>query len=723
MALLLALAALLSGALLTYLFDDDAPPSARLCAGASIGFAALGLCGYVLAALLGSTTLSLALTALLTAAPLLLLARADWRARILADARVGARSLGRALTAPTMRATLPVVLFVCALLVFWRVFDRAFYEQGGALFTGVENNLGDLPFHLAIITGFARGANFPPQHPEFAGARLTYPFLADFVAALFVRGGAALTSALFWENLALALALAGLLYRFALRLTRERSAALVSVALTLLSGGLGWLYFGREWLAGDRPLFELLMALPRKYTISYDNVYRWGNAVTTLLVPQRALLLGLPLALVVMLQWWRAVVTEDDAPDAVTDSEDRAGKKGKRGRGAAGRAAAARDRRAAKRQSATTADAAAKATTRQPTNASVRSATLSWPAAVFARGDARLRRMIGAGLVAGLLPLAHAHTFVVLMIVGACLALLFPRWRLWFAFFAAASALALPQMWWATRGSAVRAGSFFELAFGWDHGAQNVFWFWLNNTGLFIPLLAAALLWRGRAPVVPDRLLRFYLPFTLCFAAANVTKLSPYLWDNIKVLFCWYVASTPLVALLLVRVWRAGRDWRAGGPVGVWATRIVAAALFLSLTLAGALDVWRITSAREEQREFDSDGVAFAALVERATPPHSLILIAPTYNHPVFLSGRRALLGYGGHLWSQGIDYGAREQEVRRIYAGGADAPVLLTKYGVAYAVTGPLERAAGPVNEQFFARYPLIGEIGEYRLYKIAAP
>ncbi|MBV9957222.1 MAG: hypothetical protein JO360_02330, partial [Acidobacteria bacterium] len=49
-----------------------------------------------------------------------------------------------------------------------------------------------------------------------------------------------------------------------------------------------------------------------------------------------------------------------------------------------------------------------------------------------------------------------------------------------------------------------------------------------------------------------------------------------------------------------------------------------------------------------------------------------------------------------------------------------ADAPGLLAKYGVEYVVVGPLERNAVKVNEQFFSRYLLVGEIGEYRLFKI---
>ena len=696
MALLLALVAVAGGALLTYLYDEDAPCYARLCAGACVGFAALGLAGLVIASFVGLTPTSLALAALVTAAPLVLLAQGAWRARVLFDARACGRDVWRALTRPTRRTTLPLALYLATAVLFWLVFDRAFFAQSGELLTGVENNLGDLPFHIAIVEGFARGANFPPQHPEFAGARLTYPFIVDFVAAMFVRGGASLVGALFWENMALALALTGLLYRFALKLTRERAAACISVALTLLSGGLGWLVFAHEWLGG-RSLFDLLARLPHKYTITYDNTYRWGNAVTTLLVPQRALLLGLPLALVVITVWWQTVNQAEEGGGertAEAGGEERKGKKGKRRKGERGSAEAAT------------------------------SAPPPLPAFPFsllpgAARDAALRRMLGAGLIAGLLPLVHAHTFVVLMVVGACLALLFPRWRLWFAFFAAASVLALPQMWWATRASAVKAGSFFAWTFGWDHGQQNAVLFWLNNTGLFIPALGAALAWRWRA--APRRLL-FYLPFTLCFIIANVTKLSPYLWDNIKVLFYWYVASTPFVALLIVRLWR--ERWEQGGSVlASLLPRAGAVLLLVALVLAGALDVWRVASGAEEQREFDRDGVAFAELVDRQTPPRSLILTAPTYNHPVFLAGRRALLGYGGHLWSQGIKYEDREAEVKSIYAGGPAADALLSKYSVEYVVVGPLERAALRVNDAYFARFTLVGETGEYRLYKVTNP
>jgi hypothetical protein len=78
-------------------------------------------------------------------------------------------------------------------------------------------------------------------------------------------------------------------------------------------------------------------------------------------------------------------------------------------------------------------------------------------------------------------------------------------------------------------------------------------------------------------------------------------------------------------------------------------------------------------------------------------------------------------MGYAGHLWSQGIDYTAREAELRRIYAGAPDAESLLAKYGIEYAVVSPLERSNVAVNEQFFRRFTKVGETGGYSLYKVA--
>src|SRR5215210_6830620 len=147
-------------ALTTYLYDEDARLASRLAAGICTGFAALGLVGFVLASFAGLTPLAVALSALLTAAPLALLARADCRARLRFDLDDARRDLRAAFNRPSMRTTAPLALIICATLLFWLVYSRAMFGRGGEVLTGVDNNLGDLPFHLSIITGFVHGENF-----------------------------------------------------------------------------------------------------------------------------------------------------------------------------------------------------------------------------------------------------------------------------------------------------------------------------------------------------------------------------------------------------------------------------------------------------------------------------------------------------------------------------------------------------------------------------------
>ena len=185
--------------------------------------------------------------------------------------------------------------------------------------------------------------------------------------------------------------------------------------------------------------------------------------------------------------------------------------------------------------------------------------------------------------------------------------------------------------------------------------------------------------------------------------------MAPWIWDNIKVLFYWWLASAPLVALLLARLWRQGGLKRA-----------LALSLFACVTLAGALDVAAIVLRSNQYGIFTAPGIQFAELIKRETGPQAVVIHAPVHNHPVFLTGRRSLMGYPGHVWTHGLEFAPREAEINRVYAGAPDAVAILRKYGVDYAVVGPLERNIMNVNEEFFSRFQLVGEVGEYRLYKI---
>ena len=678
----LVLLATASGTLASYLYDEGAAFAARLCAGACIGIAALGLVGFVFASFLGLTPLAILFSLLVVISlPLLALRNPNRRAVIQQDLRATYRAIRQVYLDPKRLPLGYIVFYTVVAVVLWRAFQRAMIDVPEGIFTGVLNNFGDLPFHLSVISSFAYGNNFPPEDPTYAGVRFTYPFLTDFVSAIFVRCGADLRQSMFLENFVVALAFVGLLHRWALEMLRDKLAAVITPVLVLLNGGFGWvLLWDQLTQKNDDGLIGILRNLPPSFTVIPDTTWRWGNAVSTLLIPQRGFLLGLPLAIIVFTQWWL--------------SAEKPGEQGKRGKG--------KGKKQKKLDAVEIAQAHLASSER-----------LSLSPFPFSPVPLSIRRMIAAGVVAGLLPLVHAHSFVVVMVVGACLALLQQRWRDWITFFVVASLIALPQMWWSTHNSAVDAGKFFEWQFGWDHGQENAAWFWFKNTGLFIPLTVAAILWRSKkGPLVSRKLLIFFLPFTLCFIIPNVLKMAPWIWDNIKVLFYWWLASAPLVALLLARLWRQGGLKRA-----------IALSLFACVTLAGALDVAAIVLRSNRYEVFNADGIKFAELMKQETAPRAMVIHAPVHNHPVFLTGRRSLMGYPGHVWTHGLEFAPRESEIRRVYAGAPDASAILRKYGVAYVVVSPLERNIMNVNERFFSNFEIVGEVGGYRLYKIAQP
>ena len=633
--------AVLSGTLLTLLYDDAALLPARLAMGAATGLPIFAMIGFLFTLWLGPGSASLGFSTVVMLLPCLLLTQRRYRTQLSSEISGSAHAASRALSHPTPMAISYGVFYALVAVLLGLVFARAMYENPQGIFTGVKNNLGDGPLHLQIISSFAQGHNFPPQDPTFAGIRFAYPFLVDFLSSMLIRAGCDILDAMWLQSMTVALALVSTLHYWTLMLTRNRVAGLIAPALVLLSGGLGWAWLFQD-LHNSAGLFPLLAHLPHDYTIlDVGELFRWGNSLTTLFVPQRSILFGMPLAICVFTIWWRVI--DRKSPDDV----------------------------------------------------------IGFP-----------RAMISAGFFTGLLPLVHAHTFLVVMGTGACLSLLFSRlWKAWSVFFVIAAVVALPQVRWLAGSGGVKLASFVAWQPGWDHGPFPPVLFWLANTGLFIPILLLALLWTRPGFALPRQLLKFYAPFTLCFIIPNLIKVAPWIWDNIKVLFWWYVASAPIVAWLLARGLQSKTKWR-------WMT----AGALVSLTLAGALDLTRVVSGVKEMREFDDQGIAIAKLITEKTPPRAVVLHDPTFDSPVYLTGRQSLLGYPGWIWSRGIDSSQRSSDVQRMYAGGPGAESLLGSYHVNYVVIGPVELANMQINQEFWLRYPMVAQVGAYRLFQTSS-
>lgn len=549
--------------------------------------------------------------------------------------------------------------YAAFLLLFCLFFSQTMYETPEGIFTGGSNNLGDLPFHLGAILSFTEGANFPPINPSWAGAKFSYPFISDLMTACFMKVGAPLRDAMFVQNVAWAFALLVILERFVLKLTGDRLSSKIAPALLFFSGGLGFIWFFGDLGAQSKGLVEVLGQLTKDYTIGDE--FRWGNSLVVLFMTQRSLLLGMPLTLVVLGVLWKAFTAE----------AERRGEEFK-----------------------------------------------------------ELAPFLIVGLIAGSLPLVHLHSLAVLFVVtGVLFFIRLDKWRQWIAFGVGVGAIAIPQVIWSMTGSATETAKFFEWHFGWDSGKTNILWFWLKNTGIFIPMIMVGIYLicfpqrreeakdegkekeKDAFPAAPHprSLILFYIPFALLFVISNVAKLAPWEWDNIKVLIYWWVGSIPFVAFAIAWLWRKGVALKAVGAV-----------CFAMIIASGSLDVWRTVSGATRMRVFDADGVKLAERIKKSVPAQTLFLNAPTYNSAIVLTGRQSFIRYPGHLASHGIDYGPRENDVKMMYSGGAQAEELLRKYGIEYVLISPEERSTMRANETFFNKFPVLAEVGQYKVYKI---
>jgi hypothetical protein len=662
---IIQMAAVAAGGLgLTYLIQTEKPLLWRVCAGAVIGSAVFGMAGFLLAMAAGLNAATVAGAFGVTLLPLILVFRGPGKR---AFSRDWSSAKGR-LQGASQPRVLGFIYYAAFLVLFLLFFSQTMYEMPDGIYTGGSNNLGDLPYHLGAILSFTEANNFPPVNPSFAGAKFSYPFISDLMTACFMKLGAPLREAMFVQNVAWAFSLLVILESFVFRLVRDRFAARLAPALLFFSGGLGFLWFLGDFSSQAKGFFEFLGSIGKDYTIGPE--FRWGNSMITLFMTQRSLLLGMPLTLVVLGVLWRVFsgagnggASGDKSPVATAPGSD---------------------------------------------------------------GKPATLAMFVAGLLAGLLPLVHLHSLAVLFVVVAVLFFLrLDLWKEWLIFGAGVCVVAVPQLIWSISGSATETTKFFDWHFGWDSGKSNVLWFWIKNTGLLFPLLALGIYLfcfpqsrkdakeegaKGDTTAMkPLTLLLFYIPFAALFIIANIAKLAPWEWDNIKVLIYWFVGSLPFVAYAVSWMWR-----RAAG------LKIAAAACIMILTASGALDVWRTISGQNKIRVFDADAVTMAGRVRTSTPANALFLNAPTYNSAVVLTGRQSLMRYAGHLASHGIDYAARERDVKAIYAGGPQAEELINKYGIHYVLISPEERNTMSANQGFFGRYPVAVESGQYKVYKV---
>jgi hypothetical protein len=153
---------------------------------------------------------------------------------------------------------------------------------------------------------------------------------------------------------------------------------------------------------------------------------------------------------------------------------------------------------------------------------------------------------------------------------------------------------------------------------------------------------------------VPEEIV-FLSAATAIFLFGFFVKTAPWEWDNLKLMIWGYFLVLPFL-------WsKLAEDW----PMHV---RIaVCIALFGSgfVSLFGGLAAGKPGFGFANRAELDGVGAAI-----RTLPTNARFATFPVYNHPLLLQGRKVVLGYPGHLWTQGFDYSRENDKLSQLMNG-----------------------------------------------------
>lgn len=315
----------------------------------------------------------------------------------------------------------------------------------------------DLAIHLHMAHSFLYGRNqdvaFSDMYsPVFAGAKMAYPFLPDWHAAILKYMGDPIRFGMMLPGIAMFFSLIALLFSLGRRMVRSDIASTVAIALIVLAGGMGGINLTKKF-SFERVMIEYD---PIQDDIGAKGQVFWFAFLPHIYLPQRGATFAYPMVLTILLLVWSATSPSamyykqnSDAPDKgpVTNSE-------------------------------------------------------------------RRTFLFLAGVFSATLPLVQAHSFIALgIIIGLLFLLEAPTWLAhpvhllgWIPAGIVTIALATPQMagYLSTvmEGGPTGAGTFMDFRpiwspppFTYPGDFKNYWWFWWRSTGPMVPLATIALLW------------------------------------------------------------------------------------------------------------------------------------------------------------------------------------------------------------------------------------
>jgi hypothetical protein len=589
-----------------------------------------------------------------------------------------------------------------------RSFCWLLYIDSGELKIQSPNNLGDLSLHITLIRNFANGAPLWPDNPIYAFSKLRYPAGIDLFNALLCLVHVDLMCGLVWTGLLASLATFYAFFRW---------GGTFGVAGFLFNGGIAGFQFFKT--------FKFLDYQGTAADVAHKPI-AWKSIALSMFVTQRGWVYAIPAALILLWHWREKYFCKTPVGGGALSAS---------GAHSAEVAATAGSAKAANPEA----------------QAPVATDDGGGTAAINAPGNSNgpLPFWVELSLYASM-PLFHVHTFIALTIV-LLVAMLFERaselkfivnlgqregtrgigrlishpttWpeifrdvpirRHAIALLASALIPATFFVWLVTDqfrakslvkwhpgwvqdgdfgapffriGGAANFGS--ATAFGsllqktWNGVIAPFFQFWLTNFGLWV-LLALALValcgWRAwkagwRWGKRPPADIAFVLSAVVIFVIGYFVQTAPWDWDNLKLMVWGYFLILPFLWSDLIARWAFPE--RALTCVALFASGFV--------TLLGGLTAGHPGFGLIDRARLDAIGAAV-----RPLPVEARFAAYPTYNHPLLLQGRKVVLGYPGHLWTEGFDYNNANNKLTALMRGAPNWRETAQALGIRYIFWG----------------------------------
>lgn len=495
--------------------------------------------------------------------------------------------------------------FVSAFFLGWTLYFSFIWKnmlvlRPDGLYAGHPYVWADWGLHVALasVVAFKPVELWFASYPIFAGAKLTYPSLVNIISGLLMRTGVPMTLAFIVPSFLLSLLALLMLWKFYMLFLRRDKPLITAMFLFLFSGGIGGFL-----LASQVGIVKVLFDATIVTTQISEFAIETNNLVSSMWVPQRAFLLGLPIGLFII----------------TTLSE------------------------------------------------------------TFFGLSKKKSTLVFSGLLIGLLPLIHTHTFVITGLFSVyCFILTLKKFKLWLWYGVPAVIVTGLSFYFFLFGN-VQGSSFLSFHPGWIVRSSLADWliFWLKNWGVFGigAFLGSLLLYRGRK--AHGTVWKLTVFFWGVFCLGNLIQFQPQLWDNTKI-FAWaYIGLTPAFVFLCSRVWSLKRHYAVA----------LVYLLLVGATFSGFIDVAHNLNLNAKTFQMLSrDQIELATWVRDNTKPNAVFMTTEMVDNPIaMISGRSALVGYSGWMLNFGLPYPERLADVELFYQKPAQHLDILAKYQVNY--------------------------------------